>query len=510
MTQAVAVRRDGDAFQARLFWRTAALMLAPGSAIARVGFETGPKGYDDIWVQYDPRLCPNDQEGHPLLREHIQAKWHVSPNSYGHTQLVDPEFINANARSLLQRALAAQRSHAPEGTGSRFRLVSNWLIDRQDPLRELVHQRSHTLRLDRLFVPGTERSAMGRIRRLWCDHLGVTEAELRVLARTLALSEVTDSLDALRDGLDTLFHFAGLRRIPANESAFIYDDVPFQWLGQGRLEFDEKTLWAACDREGLLAASAIPAPMVFGVKSFEHATDRLEDRCAAVLDLVPQFNDRQIRPDSDWATSLFPALKSFLLEAAKGNDRLRLVLDAHLTLSFAAGAVLNIKSGRVVELEQRGIGKAIWAADDKTSDPSWPQWQFDVKALAGDGEDLAVAVCLTHDAAPAVEAYVRSGLPKVGRLLIARSSSGSSVRSVACGRHAFDLAEALIARIKLEHGTTAQGATHLFVAGPGAFSFFLGQRQIAIGPLTLYEFDFDSNSHRSYLPSLSLPAIAAT
>jgi hypothetical protein len=481
-------------------------MLVPDSAIIRVGFETGPKGYDDIWVEYDPRRSPNDQEGHPLLREHVQAKWHVSPNSYGHAELIDPEFINANARSLLQRALMAQRSHAPEGAGSRFQLVSNWIIDRQDPLRGLVHQRSHTLRLDRLFVPGTERSAMGRVRKLWCDHLGLTEAELRTLARTLALSEVSDSLDGLREALDPFFYAAGLRRIPANESAFIYDDVPFQWLGQGRIEFDAKTLRAACEREGLLAAQATPASMVYGVKSFEHATDRLEDRCSAVLDLVLQFNDRQIRPESDWATNLFPALKTFLLDAAKGNDRLRLALDAHLTLSFAAGAVLNIKSGRVVELEQRGIGKAIWAADDEAPEPSWPQWQFDVKPMAERKPDLAVAVCLTHDAAPAVETYVRGSLPEVGKLLVARSSSGPGIRSVVCGRHAFDLAETLTARIKVEQGETgAPSLINLFVAGPGSFSFFLGQRQIAVGPLTLYEFDFDGNRDRSYAPSLSLP-----
>jgi hypothetical protein len=46
MTQAVAVRRDGDAFQARIFWRKAACLLDPASPVAMVGFESGPKGFD--------------------------------------------------------------------------------------------------------------------------------------------------------------------------------------------------------------------------------------------------------------------------------------------------------------------------------------------------------------------------------------------------------------------------------------------------------------------------------
>src|SRR5436305_13196898 len=156
MAEAILARLDGDIFQARFFWRKACHLLDPESPVIRVGFESGPKGFDDIWVEYESGRGLRDQAGLPLLREHIQCKWHVSPNTYGHAQLVDPEFINANARSLLQRALSAQRSHAPYGEGARFCLLTNWRIDRDDALRVLVHQRSHTLRLDRLFGTATD------------------------------------------------------------------------------------------------------------------------------------------------------------------------------------------------------------------------------------------------------------------------------------------------------------------------------------------------------------------
>jgi hypothetical protein len=173
MTQAVTVRRDGDSFQARMFWLKAAGLLDPAGPIAKVGFESGPGGFDDIWVEYDPPIL--DQEGKPLRREHIQCKWHVTPDSYGYMQVADPEFINANARSLLQRALAAQRGHAPQGEGARFQLVTNWRINREDPLRKLVNERSHTLRVDMLYASATDRSAMGQIRKFWREHLGIDE-----------------------------------------------------------------------------------------------------------------------------------------------------------------------------------------------------------------------------------------------------------------------------------------------------------------------------------------------
>ena len=502
MAQTVAVRRDGDAFQARIFWRKAACLLDPESPVTKIGFEVGPKSFDDVWVEYDPPLL--DQEGKPLRREHLQCKWHVTPNSYGYADLADPAFVNASARSLLQRALDAQRAHAPTGEGARFGLVTNWRVGLDDPLRKIVNQRSHTLRLDKLFGPGGERSAVGKMRKLWRDHLGVDDYELRLLARTLSLSEATDSLDDLREVLDPHFRVVGLRRIPADESSFPYDDVVFQWLAQGRLEHDRESLMATCERDDLLAGPGEEGRKVYGVKSFEHATDRLEDRCASVLDLVPQFNDRQIRPEADWHGTLYPELRQFLLDAAQSGERLRLTLDAHLTLSFAAGSVLDIKSGRIVELEQRTIGKAIWSADDMSAQADWPQWAFETTALDDEHDDVAVAIGLTHDIGEAVTDYIESTALPVGKLLKAKPERGPGVMAVACGRHAFDLAEALTAEIRRARGK--QGRIHLFLAGPGGFSFFLGQRHVAIGPLILYEYDFEGARDWSYEPSLFLPS----
>ncbi|MCP1908946.1 hypothetical protein J2R96_001426 [Bradyrhizobium elkanii] len=69
-----------------------------------------------------------------------------------------------------------------------------------------------------------------------------------------------------------------------------------------------------------------------------------------MLDLIPSFDERYIRSEADWEAKLFPALRTLLLAAAKDQPRLRLALDAHVTLAFAAGSIINIKSGRQVEL----------------------------------------------------------------------------------------------------------------------------------------------------------------
>src|SRR5262249_18485419 len=110
-----------------------------------------------------------------------------------------------------------------------------------------------------------------------------------------------------------------------------------------------------------------------------------------------------------------------------------------------------------------------------------------------------------------VRNYARIALPGARQLLTARLASGVSARSVQCGRHAFDLAESLTAEIRRhrDRGSRAARRIHLFMAAPGAFSFFLGQRQVALGSVTLYEFDFEGSQGASYQPSLDFPIAAA-
>ena len=503
MTQAVAVRRDGDAFQARIFWRKAACLLDPASPVTQVGFESGPKGFDDVWVAYAPDRAPSDHEGKPILREHIQCKWHVLVNDFGHADLIEPEWINASKVSLLQRARAAQIAHARDGIGARFKLLTNWRIGQTDPLRRYINQKSKTLRLKDLFDGTGDSSVAGKVRKLWRDHLDIDDQELMLLARTLSLDTDSTSLEDHRDNLDLLFENRGLRRIPISESSFVYDDVAFQWLAQGRLEFNRQTFLDACKREGLLAGDG-RAHVIFGVKSFEHAFDRLEDRCTIVLDLIPHFDERTIRDQTEWATTLYPKLKNFLQGAAKDNQHLRLILDSHITLAFAAGSVLNIKSGRNVEIEQRTVHRDVWHSSDMPRDPSWPTWEFDLEMLNESMGDMAVAVCLTHDVVTAVKAHLAGSLPQVSSLLIARPTCGAGARSVACGQHAFDLAEALALHVS-QRRLASRPRLHLFIAAPNTFTFFFGQRQPGLGTSTLYEYDFEGANGGGYKPSLSLP-----
>lgn len=506
MTQAITVRRDGDTFQARQFWWYASQLLRPDSGVIRVGFEAGPKSFDDLWVEYDPKRAPKDAHGRPVFREHLQCKWHGTHDSYGYTHLADPAFIHAESTSLLQRALAAQRSHAPAGEGIRFKLVSNWSPAKGDPLQMLINTRSESLRLQHLYGTKTARSAMGEVRRFWSEHLGITEEELWILAGTLGFSVFTLSPERMREWLNERFENVGLLTVPVHQSAFSYDDVVFQWMAQGRQDFTAMPFRELCEHENLLGPVCRVAP-VFGVKSFEHMIDRLEDRCIEVLNLVPNFHDRFIQSDADWATRLYPELVTFLRGAAGNHQSLRLVLDAHTTLAFAAGAILNIKAGRAVELEQRAPDRQLWSANDVPLDPDWSALVCNEEILDSNKPDLAVVVSLTHYAVSDVRAYLMASLPSVGRVLAFSPSTGFGRSSVRSGSHAAALADTLCSEVRKYRRLDTKATTHLFIAAPNAFTFFAGQRQSLMGRVVLYEFDLEGDKDSTYRPSLTLPIL---
>lgn len=507
MANANTARKDGDKFQARQFWLKAARLLDPKSRIERVGFERGPKGLDDIFVLYSPGKEPKGHLGHPIAREYLQCKWHVSPGNYGYENLIEPEFINATAKSFLQRAFNAQVAHAPDGSGICFKLLTNWPVDQADKLRPIISNRSGSLKLEKLFDNKTDKSYPGTIRKAWREHLDITDAQLNTLVQTLAFGHVSDSLDELRVRLDETLSFVGLKRFSANESSLIYDDLPFEWMAQGRSQFDRNSFWALCESENLIGEKESEATTVFGIKSFEHAFDRLEDRCHDVLNLVPNFDERYIHDASQWAKLLYPQLSCFLHDAARSaGTKLCLALDAHSTLAFAAGTVLNTKSGFDIELEQRIQGRRIWSAQDENQDSSWAQLDSSIIKVNEKSIGLAVAVCVTHDIANDVVKYVSAFDSSISHILKLCPSTGPSAQVVKSGRHAFDLSEAIKDAIRASKREMPDcNKIHLFVAAPNAMCFFLGQQQIAIGSVELYEFDFDQQRDGSYTPSLALP-----
>ena len=355
-----------------MFWLHAALLLDPKGAIEKVSFERGPRGFDDVTVDYVAGLGPQDHYGDKLLHDFLQCKWHVRPGEFGHLELIDPAFSNAQTVSLLRRARDAQLAHAPQGQGVRFRLVTNWRLLATDPLSRLILNQTHAIDLPRLFDGTTSASVMGKVRDAWAGHLGISHDELALVARTLAITQRLESGNDFRERLNDRFALVGMTQVPLSQAGFPYDDLIMKLHAQGRNKFDRESFRDLCNDEKLLDKNG-GGPTTLGVRSFMHPIDDLEARADKTMNLVPHFNGRYIRDPSSWKSIVFPELRDFIIKAARGQDEIRLILDTHVSLAFGVGAILNAKSGKKIEIEQRAGARQIWSEADKEVDPFWPK-----------------------------------------------------------------------------------------------------------------------------------------
>lgn len=512
MSSASSARQTGDEAQQYLFWLWAARMLS-GTEMAEVGFETGDfRAFDDVAARFQsPR--PDGQGGF-VDEEHVQAKFSVAGGKVlTGESLADPTLINATNISLLQRLRDAVDQAQREGRRCLFRLWSPWPVEPGSFLHSMIDTTHGALRLDRLFDGKTVRSPSGKLRKCWADNLGVgvdDEAELRRILRPLRIECDTRTLSRIRLELSDILPLAGLKPIADGSRADCYPSLIQRLHREGGRWFRPQTLIDACKHDGLwVGRPDIPSPATrIGIRTFYRFAEGLEDETDALACLSQYFTGRHIRDPQLWTTEILPRLMTFLGTNLTAGGRFRLAMPAVGSIAFTAGYLAEPKLGATFEIIQAGVsGTTTWqcGATDGETDLAW---KFEVVDLGRTGGELAVAISATHTILEHVTTFVRQQLPGVGTLVhLALVKVGQD--ALAGGGHAFRAAQEAITLIAQHNSNLGfDGATHLFWAAPNGLTFMLGQLARALGPIVLYEFDFEGIGHSRYAASLALnPAI---
>ncbi|MFL6261111.1 MAG: SAVED domain-containing protein [Thermoanaerobaculia bacterium] len=251
------------------------------------------------------------------------------------------------------------------------------------------------------------------------------------------------------------------------------------------------------------------SPLRLGVRSILGWGRDMETRNDAVLDLTQCFDDRYIKEKPWWQERVFPELRDFLL--ARIEERRPLLLDfaAHSSIAFAAGWLLEPKSGLDVRVRQRtgSEGEFEWSPKDG-KDVEGPLWldRPDVE-IDPDATDVALALSVSQpDVAAHVEAFVRAQGCPVRRILDAVIAPEPGGRSVLGGTHALRLAHALLPRLRRDLPQESGGSVHVFCAAPNALTFYLGQLSSSLPGVILYEFPFKAtDAFGRYQRSIELP-----
>jgi len=501
MVDAVTARWHGDNYQARIFWENAFNLLLPHSCVVEVTFEAnGPKAFDDVVVKYDPPVARSGSER--VSAEYHQVKWHVQTGGrFGYEDFVDPDFIGAQTFSLLERLQQARRM-AP--TSAHFAFLTTYRIKDGDPLAELISGHDKTLLIERLFDGTTDRSRMGKVRKRWREHLKLaTNDELKVVVRGLRVLDGYRSLEELRAEINLKAQVVGVLACNAAESDFRYDELARQLKVRQLNALNREAFLQLCRDEGLLVERPVePDPFLsIAVRSFlGPAADIVGAAQEDTLLLTDDFRQRYLQDNRKWQRDIRPKVEAFLRDAVKKSARLRLILDAHASIAFLAGAVLDLKSGVQTQLVQKGrVGARIWRADDGSAAKGA---RFDiVDEPLGGGRDIAIAISVSQPATAQARVYVAARLPEVGKLISFAMPTGPGQQNVAGGEHAAALAEQVSNHLRTVKADDLDAVVHIFAACPNSLLFFLGQHHQGIAPCIVYEFDFDRRAHKTYQPS---------
>lgn len=256
-------------------------------------------------------------------------------------------------------------------------------------------------------------------------------------------------------------------------------------------------------------------PVRLGIRTFNGYGGDMEARNDAVLDRVEYFDaeklkGRPIRHKEWWQEKVFPDLQDFF---GRNVDRrpVRLDLAAHSSIAFAAGWILEAKSGADVRVRQRtkDHGECEWHPDDGSAReaPLWSKRPDIPLSKSRNAPDVALALAVSlPGVAEQVEAFIRSKKLPVGRIIDAVVAPEPGPHAVRGGAHALRLAETLLPRIRLRHPHERGGKLHLFCAAPNALLFYLGQLARSLGRVVLYEYAFEAeDSFGRYQPSIELP-----
>jgi hypothetical protein len=500
---------QGEDYQARFFWLQACRLFEPHSRVSRVGYELEDvKAFDDVATFYSTPIP--DERGGLVQADYYQVKFHVDHSgAFTWQAMMDPRFIGASSVSLLQRLRLAQRKFAPNGKGCRFHIVAPWPVHPDDEMASLVSNQGGEIRLHVLFDGTSERSSMGKARTAWRQHLGLTEdTELFSVLYPLRIQPSAYNLESLRDRLNDKLRLAGLRPIDAQSQACLYDDLIRKVRATGQKEFTRNQIREICEREGLWCGNPVLSEeaVQVGVRSFMRWAEYMEDETDYMLCLVRYFDNRMIQNPPLWKERIFPELTGFLSDTMRQPCQYHLHLDAHASIAFAAGYCLDSKSGvDVVPVQRTSSGKIPWRPTRAEQGGDLSSWSCTDVERASDGNDVALAISVTHDILSDVQLYVNRELPTVRRIVSLTVCPRPCSTAVQDGTHALLLAQDIATIVKKRSVRERIGTLHIFAAAPNAMAFFLGQLAHGFGPCVLYEYDFESNAPGAYRPSLTFP-----
>ena len=339
--------------------------------------------------------------------------------------------------------------------------------------------------------------AVGQIRQRWQDVCDAPSAEaFAEFLQTLRFQSSALPLADTEAWLQDRCRLAGTRVFSADWSA--YDDLGLRLIETGRTRHTPESLRELLHQAELLE----PPPQSIGstvlLRSFRSLDPVAENEGQLGIDLCDLFEERQPRDAEVWSTTIPERLRQATATIAGLSRPLELKIQAHLSIAWFLGTLLPPKTGVAFTLRQLDSRMRAMVWDDSL--PRCPEggsgWSFSKEKLGqGQGEELAVALSVSREVLLDVRHHLAAQPDAIGTLLHA-SLQPPGQHTIVDGAHGRWLADALIQQLGALVSQRRPPRLHLFPAAPVNLMVLLGQQAAALGPTTVYEFEFGSSTRR--------------
>lgn len=311
---------------------------------------------------------------------------------------------------------------------------------------------------------------------------------------------VRDSLHRYISDKNLLLNFDQISFIA---SATVYDQMISSTHGNG---IDRKTFDEELEKRILLVAKKYsPKRISIGIKSFTRGAVNLEDATTKCLSLIDKFEERNIKDRYDWNNDIYEVMKEFLLTNTNNKYAYQIFLETHSSIAFAAGRILDSKSGINVFPIQKSAtnGNELWDVKPPYK-RNYSNWDISHEIFDNNQPDSALILNITHPIYNDVVRYIKEKKLSIGRIInCTLNEVGATNFSIEDGNHALILANSIYNAIGQRTPVERRATLHIFASAPSAFMFFLGQNSRGFGKCVLYEYDFEQRDSCSYSKSIN-------
>lgn len=222
------------------------------------------------------------------------------------------------------------------------------------------------------------------------------------------------------------------------------------------------------------------------------------------LSFLDKFDGRELKEEYSWDKDIYTGLEEFLHDSTGIKGVYHLFLKAHISIAFAAGRILNSKSGINVLPIQKTANKGVmlWDVGDGNK-ADYCDWEIVDEKLQEGRLDSALILNVCHNIKDEVIQFIENRKLPIGRLISCIPQGGATNISIKDGTHAYLLAYDVHRAISGRSIEERRAVMHIFAAVPAVFMFFLGQNSLGFGKCILYEYDFEQRNSCTYSQSMS-------